>query len=109
MNRRSGRATEESGARCANLERNFSARACSADGHGVMADYRSSSQASGRRVGMVWARPRLNSIWAGWPGYAAALGAVALVSILIGLVLGRMPVANVSMLYLIAVLAVAVA
>jgi two-component system sensor histidine kinase KdpD len=33
---------------------------------------------------------------------------VALVSVLIGLVLGRMPIANISMLYLIAVLAVAV-
>src|SRR5262249_37664833 len=46
--------------------------------------------------------------WASWAGYAAALGAVALVSVLIGLVLGRAPIANISMLYLIAVLAVAV-
>jgi two-component system sensor histidine kinase KdpD len=44
-----------------------------------------------------------------WVSYAAALGAVALVSVLIGLVLGRTPIANISMLYLIAVLAIAVA
>ena len=42
-------------------------------------------------------------------GYAAALGAVTLVSLLIGLVLGRINLANASMLYLFAVLAVAVA
>jgi two-component system sensor histidine kinase KdpD len=44
-----------------------------------------------------------------WLGYGAALGAVALVSVFIGLVLGRVPIANISMLYLLAVLAVAVA
>jgi two-component system sensor histidine kinase KdpD len=43
-----------------------------------------------------------------WCGYAVALGAVALVSLFIGLVLGRIPIANISMLYLLAVLAVAV-
>jgi two-component system sensor histidine kinase KdpD len=58
---------------------------------------------------MVRAGPRLNPVATSWAGYGAALGAVGLVSVLIGLVLGRMPVANVSMLYLIAVLAVAVA
>ena len=42
-------------------------------------------------------------------GYAAALGAVTVVSLLIGLVLGRINLANASMLYLFAVLAVAVA
>ncbi|HEY7063792.1 MAG TPA: ATP-binding protein [Chloroflexota bacterium] len=57
---------------------------------------------------MSWDSPRLKTSWAGWGGYAAALGAVGLVSVLIGLVLGRLPIANISMLYLIAVLAVAV-
>jgi len=46
---------------------------------------------------------------AGWVGYAAALGAVALVSLFIGFVLGQVTLANASMLYLIAVLATAVA
>jgi two-component system sensor histidine kinase KdpD len=41
-------------------------------------------------------------------GYAAALGSVALVSTIIGIVVGRIAIANVSMLYLIAVLATAV-
>lgn len=41
-------------------------------------------------------------------GYTAALGAVALVSLLIGFVLGRVNLANSSMLYLMAVLATAV-
>ena len=41
----------------------------------------------------------------GWVGYAAALGAVALVSLFIGFVLGQVTLANASMLYLIAVLA----
>src|SRR5262249_56598039 len=41
-------------------------------------------------------------------GYLAALGAVALVTALIALVVGRVPMANVSMFYLIAVLATAV-
>lgn len=45
---------------------------------------------------------------AAWIGYAAALGVVALVSLLIGFVLGRVNLANSSMLYLIAVLATAV-
>jgi two-component system, OmpR family, sensor histidine kinase KdpD len=46
----------------------------------------------------------------GWyVGYAAALGAVGLVSLLIGYVLGQVNLANVSMLYLIAVMATAVA
>src|SRR3989442_3346464 len=42
-------------------------------------------------------------------GYAAALGAVSVVSLLIGLVLGQVNLANVSMLYLIAVMGTAVA
>src|ERR1700730_3044340 len=46
---------------------------------------------------------------AGWVGYAAALGAVAVVSLLIGFVLGQVTLANASMVYLIAVLASAVA
>src|SRR2546428_10147724 len=41
--------------------------------------------------------------------YAAAVAAVGLTSVLIGLVVGRAPVANISMLYLVAVVAVAVA
>ena len=44
-----------------------------------------------------------------WVGYAAALGAVALVSVFIGLVLGQVNLANASMLYLLAVMATAVA
>jgi two-component system sensor histidine kinase KdpD len=42
-----------------------------------------------------------------WVGYGAALGAVAAVSVLIGAVLDRTHIANVSMLYLIAVLVTA--
>jgi len=41
--------------------------------------------------------------------YAAAVAAVGLTSVFIGLVVGRAPVANISMLYLVAVVAVAVA
>ncbi len=44
-----------------------------------------------------------------WLGYVAALGAVTLVSVFIGFVAGQVNLANVSMLYLIAVLATAVA
>ena len=44
-----------------------------------------------------------------WVGYAGALAAVALVSGLIGVVIGRTNIANISMLYLIAVLASAAA
>jgi hypothetical protein len=40
-----------------------------------------------------------------WLGYGAGLAAVGLVSGFIGLVLGRIPIANISMLYLLAVLA----
>jgi two-component system sensor histidine kinase KdpD len=43
------------------------------------------------------------------PGYAFALAAVALVSVFIGLVLGQVSLANASMLYLLAVMATAVA
>jgi two-component system sensor histidine kinase KdpD len=42
-------------------------------------------------------------------GYLAALGAVVLVSLFIGLVLGQVNIANISMLYLLAVMATAVA
>jgi two-component system, OmpR family, sensor histidine kinase KdpD len=48
-------------------------------------------------------------VGAHWLGYAVALGSVALVSLLIGLVLGHVSLANSSMLYLLAVLATAVA
>ncbi len=47
--------------------------------------------------------------WAWWTGYLGALAAVALMSLLIGLVLGRIHVANISMLYLIVVFATAIA
>src|SRR5579884_1534552 len=48
--------------------------------------------------------------WRRWlAGYVAALGAVALVSLFIGFVLGQVNLANVSMLYLLAVMATAVA
>jgi two-component system sensor histidine kinase KdpD len=50
----------------------------------------------------------LEKLRAGWVGYAVALGAVALVSLFIGFVLGQVTLANASMLYLIAVLATAV-
>ena len=50
--------------------------------------------------------PRLNStVW--WVGYLAALVAVTLVSVLIGVVLARLHLANIAMLYLIAVLGTA--
>jgi two-component system sensor histidine kinase KdpD len=54
-------------------------------------------------------RFRWRALRSGWLGYAAALGAVALVSLFIGFVLGRVNLANVSMLYLMAVLVTAVA
>src|SRR5260370_29507714 len=44
-----------------------------------------------------------------WPGYALALGAVALMSVGIGFVLGQVNLANASMLSLLAVMATAVA
>ena len=44
-----------------------------------------------------------------WFGYVAAIGAVALVSVVISVLLARVHLANVSMLYLIAVLATAIA
>src|SRR3712207_3918361 len=44
---------------------------------------------------------------AGWRGYAFAVAAVALVTLLVGVVLGRTDLANSSSLYLIAVLATA--
>src|SRR6266436_1095369 len=53
---------------------------------------------------------RFMTLWrAVLPGYAFGLGAVALVSVFIGFVLGQVNLANVSMLYLLAVLATAVA
>ncbi|HEX9015142.1 MAG TPA: ATP-binding protein [Chloroflexota bacterium] len=42
---------------------------------------------------------------AAWTGYAASLGLVALVSLIIGVVTGRVTIANISMVYLLAVLA----
>src|SRR5437660_7577451 len=58
-----------------------------------------------RRFAVVrgWASPRRRSL-----GYLAALVAVALVSVAIGAVLGRVRIANISMLYLFAVLAIAI-
>ncbi|HEX8969728.1 MAG TPA: DUF4118 domain-containing protein [Chloroflexota bacterium] len=50
-----------------------------------------------------WAGPRRRSL-----GYVAALLAVALVSVAIGAVLGRVRIANISLLYLFAVLAIAI-
>ena len=50
---------------------------------------------------------RLTRRW--YVGYVAALGAVTLVSLFIGFVLGQVNLANVSMLYLLAVMATAVA
>jgi two-component system, OmpR family, sensor histidine kinase KdpD len=55
-------------------------------------------------VHVIW-----RSVRARWLGYVAALGTVALVSGFIGLVLRQVSLANVSMLYLMAVLATAVA
>src|SRR5438477_733420 len=55
-------------------------------------------------VQMLW-----RAIRARWMGYVAALAAVAVVSGFIGLVLRQVNLANVSMLYLLAVLATAVA
>jgi K+-sensing histidine kinase KdpD len=66
------------------------------------------------------ARATLTSPWVGgllrrgsnrrtYVGYAVALGAVSLVSLVIGFVLGQVNLANVSMLYLIAVMGTAVA
>ncbi len=52
---------------------------------------------------------RLPLVRGAWPGYVAALAAVAAVSGFIGLVHGYLRIANISMLYLIAVLAVAMA
>src|SRR3981189_1274678 len=43
------------------------------------------------------------------PGYAFAVGTVALVSVFIGVVLGQVNLANASMLYLLAVMATAIA
>lgn len=57
-----------------------------------------------RRQGYRW-----GAGWRRWAGYGIALVAVALVSGLIGVVLGRASIPNISMLYLIAVLATAIA
>ena len=54
-------------------------------------------------------RPWLRLIRDRWVGYAGALAAVAFVSVVIGVVIGRTNIANISMLYLIAVLASAAA
>ena len=58
---------------------------------------------------MAWTLWVSKAVRTHWVGYVAALAAVTLVSVFIGLVLGRIPLANISMLYLIAVLAIAVA
>lgn len=58
---------------------------------------------------MLSARRVLRAAWDERVGYAGALAAVALVSVVLGLVIGRAPIANISMLYLIAVLTTAVA
>src|SRR3981081_3289195 len=53
---------------------------------------------------------RLIRLWrVALPGYACALGAVALVSVCIAFVLGQANLANASMLYLLAVMATAIA
>jgi len=54
-----------------------------------------------------WWRPGSRTAWIG--GYVAALGAVTLISLFIGFVMGVNHVANISILYLFAVLATAVA
>src|SRR6476620_8815056 len=59
--------------------------------------------------GVHSAMPFLARLRNQWSGYVLALGAVALVSLFIGFVLGQVTLANASMLYLIAVLATAVA
>lgn len=56
----------------------------------------------GGRLAGAWQRVRQ-----AWAGYLAALAAVALVSLAIGAILGRVHLANVSLLYLLAVLATA--
>ncbi|MCL6648641.1 MAG: DUF4118 domain-containing protein [Chloroflexi bacterium] len=54
------------------------------------------------------AKPPPTGSLPGWVGYGAALVSVALVTILIGRILASLPAANLSMLYLMAVLAVAI-
>lgn len=58
---------------------------------------------------MRWLLRLRYRISARWIAYAASLMSVGLVTIVIDLVLGRIRIANISMLYLVAVLAVAVA
>ncbi len=57
---------------------------------------------------MRWSRQLHTFIQESWLGYTAALAAVALVSVVIWVVVGRTHLANISMLYLGAVLATAV-
>src|SRR5437763_1026381 len=66
---------------------------------------RAAAEDGPRRAALVhsWAELRGRG-----PGYLAALVAVALVSVAIGAVLGRVRIANISMLYLLAVLATAI-
>lgn len=61
----------------------------------------------GHRLASTALKWRIPGRW--WGGYALALVGVALATVFIGLVLGRVQMANISMLYLIAVLAAAVA
>src|SRR3990172_12795443 len=56
-----------------------------------------------------WSRHLQDLVYVRWFGYAAALVAVSLGGLAMWLLLGRTHIANVSMLYLIAVLATAVA
>ena len=58
---------------------------------------------------MTGTRWHAAAAWRVLQGYLAALAAVALVSLFIGFVIGPYHLANVSMLYLLAVLAIAVA
>src|SRR5215471_16495935 len=57
----------------------------------------------------LWSLPKPVKVRRWVIGYLAALAAVVLVSLFIGLVLGQVNLANVSMLYLLAVMATAVA
>ncbi|MBI3966832.1 MAG: DUF4118 domain-containing protein [Chloroflexi bacterium] len=69
----------------------------------------SSADRTGLATRLARAMTSLGSaVQAQWPGYLAAFGAVALVSVGIGLLVGQIHVANISMLYLLAVLAVAI-
>src|SRR6185369_11283953 len=61
-----------------------------------------------QRMRFVWPTDYRTIARQGWFAYSAALVAVAAVTVLIGVILERAAIANISMLYLIAVLSVAV-